>query len=74
MASFGRLCVAFRGAMAFSFHLSMGRGLPLIVKGSMPHDGLGLMLYNCKLCAIAMRMKLVWCMLAWRHRNTLIEH
>jgi hypothetical protein len=32
MASFGRLRVAFRGAMAFSFHCSMGSGMPLIVR------------------------------------------
>jgi hypothetical protein len=32
MAFFGRLRVAFRGAMAFSFHCFMGSGMPLTAR------------------------------------------
>ena len=41
----------------------MGSGLPLIAKGSLPHDGLVVAPY-CKLHAMAIRRNRLWCMLA----------
>ena len=58
MASFGRLRVAFRGAMAFSFHFSMCSGMPLTSR-----DTTALFSRCCsyrKPYAMVIRLQCVW--------------
>src|SRR6516162_7217194 len=55
MAFFGRLRVAFRGAMAFSFHCFMGSGMPLTAR-----DTTALFSAYCSYCKS-------YAMVVWRH-------